>query len=108
MASTLNGAQAILADHMSEDDLLESVAATLTTFGWIWFHDTDSKRNHAGLPDIVAVRRGRVLFAELKSSTGRVRIEQRSWLDALADTAAEVYVWRPRDWHAGTIEEVLT
>ena len=50
-----------------------------------------------GFPDLVAVRRGRLIFVELKSKTGRLGAEQRVWLDEL-NGAAEVYVWRPSDW----------
>lgn len=59
----------------------------------------------AGFPDLVLVR-DRVIFAELKSHTGRVREDQHAWLDALRGAAqTEVHVWRPADWP--TIEETL-
>lgn len=51
-----------------------------------------------GFPDLVLVRGHRLLFAELKTDTGRLRAEQRAWLDQLEETEAEVYVWRPRDF----------
>ncbi len=105
--ATLNRAQEVLADAMSERELQANVEEMLTLFGWRFYHDRDSRRNNAGLPDVIAVRRGRLLFAELKTTRGRVRTEQRGWLEALAMTDAEVHIWRPRDWHAGTIEEVL-
>lgn len=50
---------------------------------------------HAGFPDLVLARAGRVLFAELKTQAGRVRPSQRLWLAALGDLAV---VWRPTDW----------
>ena len=64
----------------------------------------------AGFPDLVAVRAadpakkrtGRVIFAELKSDTGRLGKQQQEWLDALEGAGAEHYVWRPRDWNALT------
>lgn len=105
--ATLNRAQEILADAMSEADLQAAVEEALTTLGWLWFHDEDARRNNAGLPDIVAVRRERVVFIELKTTLGRVRRQQRAWLEALSLAEVEVYLFRPRDWHAGTIEEVL-
>lgn len=105
--ATLNRAQEILADAMSEAELQANVEEMLTLLGWRFIHDRDSRKNNAGFPDICAVRRGRLLFAELKTTRGRFRTEQRLWLEALAMTDVEVYEWRPRDWHAGTIEEVL-
>jgi len=64
----------------------------------------------AGFPDLVMVRDGHIIFAELKSTKGRVRIEQMVWLGALqlADgPTVRTYTWRPDDWFAGRIEEVL-
>ena len=57
-----------------------------------------------GFPDVWCVRgepdgRGRLLVAELKSATGRVEPEQRTWLKLLgAVPGVEVYVWKPGDW----------
>lgn len=57
-----------------------------------------------GYPDLTMVRGSRLIFAELKSDRGRLRPEQRVWLDRLGQAALarygfEVYEWRPRDWH---------
>lgn len=77
---------------------------------WVW-HDTDSRKNAAGWPDLVLVRDGTLVFAELKSARGRVRPAQAAVLALLEAVAAKaggavrVCVWRPADW--GTIEEVL-
>ena len=67
----------------------------------------------AGFPDLVLAR-DRVIFAELKTDKGRVRPEQRAWLDALTcagvnthrAASVETVVWRPRDWN--DIQETLT
>lgn len=59
---------------------------------------------HAGWPDLVLVRAGRMILAELKAEKGRVDPEQRAWLDRLeevelnASGAVLVRVWSPRDW----------
>ena len=60
----------------------------------------------AGFPDLVLVRKGRLLFVELKSEIGKVSPQQRKWLDDL-DKAAETYVWRPEDWTSGEIDRRL-
>ena len=67
----------------------------------------------AGFPDLVLVKDGRLIFAELKTNTGRVRPEQKSWFDELCmvglDSAGchecggvrifyDAVIWRPRDW----------
>jgi hypothetical protein len=56
---------------------------------------------HAGFPDLVLARRGRVIAAELKTDAGRLTTEQRAWLAALGDHGR---VWRPRDWNDITRE----
>ena len=48
----------------------------------------------------------RLLAAEMKSETGRVRPEQQEWLDVLAAAGAETAIWRPRD--AQAVMEALT
>ena len=51
-----------------------------------------------GFPDLVLLRRDRLVFAELKTDSGRLRPEQLQWLESLRRTCNEVYVWRPQDW----------
>jgi hypothetical protein len=50
-----------------------------------------------GFPDLVLVRE-RVIFAELKSDTGRLSDDQHAWLAALEAAGVEAYVWRPDDF----------
>jgi hypothetical protein len=92
--------------RMTEAMLLAHVLRRLKALGWAAYHTHDSRRSQAGYPDIAAVRGSRLLYAELKSRTGVLTVEQRLWLDALWSAGAECYVWRPDDldW----IDEVLT
>lgn len=58
--------------------------------GWRIAHFHDSRRqvgdrlvgdaDAKGFPDLVLARSGRVVFAELKTQTGRLKAEQRDWL----------------------------
>ncbi|SRR6266542_129380 len=75
-------------------------------FGWRVFHVFNSRRSVPGFPDLVLVRRPRVIFAELKTDRGRLTDDQRDWLADLGECPVESYVWRPRD--AQRIAEVLT
>ena len=63
------------------------------------FHDTDSRRNNAGLPDGVAIVGNTLVMAEFKPEHGAPTPQQRRWLEALARVE---YVWsgvvRPSDW----------
>lgn len=78
-----------------------------TERGWRTAVSADGK----GFPDLTLVRRGRLIFVELKAERGRLTPEQIEWLTALEVCALaraeglEVYCWRPSDWDA--VREVL-
>lgn len=85
----------------SERQLLDTVRACAMVYGWTVYHTYDSRRSEPGFPDLVMVRGGRLIFAELKSDVGKLTSPQKHWISALslvADTP-EVYVWRPVDRH---------
>lgn len=88
----------------TEAGFMKAVVQYAKLKNWLVFHDTDSRKNPAGLPDLVLLRGGRLVFAELKTRRGRVREAQRAWLDALGPVAAAsggavaVSLWRPADW----------
>ena len=98
-----------------EDEFQEQIIEVAQLCGWMVAHHPDSRRmkGNAGLPDLILAKEGRVVFAELKSSTGTVSDAQQGWLDALAprkgQTAAHsVYVWRAKDdEHWAEIKRVL-
>jgi hypothetical protein len=99
----------LLASAMTESELQSAVEEMARWLGWYVFHDQDARRNPAGLPDIVAVHpvQRRLLWAELKTSKGRLRPAQADWRDALVAAGATVYLWRPEDWRNGSIERIL-
>lgn len=72
-----------------------------TATGWRTPCQGDAK----GWPDLVFVRSGRIIFAELKMPKGKLSQEQLAWLEALRQTPFEVYVWTPNEWPE--IEKVL-
>lgn len=80
-------------------------------FGWTSYHTYESRRSRKGFPDLVMVRRGRLVFAEIKSERGRLSREQEKWLEELADVEryslgnVKARVWRPSDWQE--IESIL-
>lgn len=76
--------------------------------GWMVFHPRkiqshDGKwmtaiQGDVGFPDLVFAHRLRgLIFAELKSSVGRIDPQQARWLEELVLAGAEAYIWRPRD-----------
>lgn len=82
---------------MREREWQAQVLEAAQLMGWLGYHTHDSRRSAPGFPDLVLVRE-RVLFAELKTDTGRLRPEQATWLERLRDAGAEAYLWRPRNW----------
>lgn len=99
---------------MTEKQLQAAVVECARLLGWRVYHTYDSRRSEAGFPDLTMVRRGRIVFAELKTAKGRTSAMQDAWLDDLDPAhggtdgdGAEAYVWRPLDWTSGRIEAVL-
>jgi hypothetical protein len=98
--------------EMSERDLQATIVQAARTFGWLVAHHHDSRRqvrpgvfvgdaDAAGLPDLIMVRRDRVLFVELKAAKGRTTPAQDAWLDALAASGCvEAHLVRPSDLDA--------
>lgn len=83
---------------VSEKTFQQQVLDLAKLTGWRTYHVHDSRRSNPGFPDLVLVRRGRMVFAELKTRKGRVSREQQAWLDDLrACPTAEVFLWRPDD-----------
>jgi hypothetical protein len=72
--------------------------------GWRHFAVRDSRGCPAGWPDLVLVR-DRLIFRELKTSTGRLTDQQESWGRSLTGAGCDWAVWRPDDW--ATIEATL-
>ena len=90
---------------MSERQFMGKVEQLAEYCGWWVWHDNDSRRNRAGWPDLVLLRPNRLIFAELKTETGRLTDEQRRILSMLKMAGQEVYVWRPMDFE--TIRGIL-
>jgi hypothetical protein len=87
--------------RLTEKAFLAQVRELARLFGWLEFHPYDSRRSTPGYPDLFMVRPPRLIFAELKSDTGRVTEAQRAWLETLGQCpGVEVYVWRPGDFDA--------
>jgi len=89
----------------SEAEWQASVLEAAHRFGWATFHVYDSRRSNPGFPDLVCVREHdagvRLVFAELKVRNGRLREEQKTWMDLLGrvggNVQAEVWRW-PQSW----------
>jgi len=103
---------------VKEKDFQAQVIELAQRLGWLAYHfrsvlveRKDGSKYWAtpiegdkGFVDVVFVR-DRVLFAELKSETGRLSQEQAECIARLGRGGAEAYVWRPSNWPA--IEIIL-
>lgn len=92
---------------MREAELQRTVLDAARLGGWIVHHSrpalTSTGRwvtplsGDPGLPDLILVRDGRVLWLELKSETGRVSTHQSVWIGRLREAGQDVRVVRPVD-----------
>lgn len=89
----------------SERAFQAAVVRYATLMGWTTYHTHDSRRSDPGFPDLVLIRRPRVVFAELKAERGRLRLAQLFWIEELRACGQAAYVWRPSQWRE--IERVL-
>lgn len=91
-----------------------------TLMGWRVWHDNATNaprrcpeckepihlpRNASGLPDLILVRRPRVVWVELKSERNTLTDDQRDWISDLRACGQEAYLWRPSDWR--NVERIL-
>ena len=101
---------------VKEENFLSQIQYLAHMFGWRVAHFRPARTKYgwrtaiagdgAGFPDICMVKGKRIIFAELKSETGKVHPNQQQWLDALSTTGkVEVYLWRPSQFD--DIVEVL-
>lgn len=91
---------------VTENELLAEVIRLCLDLDLLVFHDYDSRRNPPGFPDLVIVGR-KVVFAELKSYSGELKPEQRTWKQRLENANADHRIWRPQDWTSGVIQSEL-
>jgi hypothetical protein len=83
----------------TEKQLQAAVMRLAEAHGWLAYHTHNSRHSAKGFPDIVAVRGPQLLFAELKTQTGKFSTEQTEWLTALERVPGIlVRRWRPSDW----------
>ena len=86
-------------DRVSEAQHQAAIVELANLSGWLVYYVPDSRRSPAGWPDLCLVRPPQVLFVECKTDKGKVRPEQREWLEALSRcNSVQARVWRPNMW----------
>ena len=82
---------------MTEKQFQTWVVSIAKLNGWLVYHTYDSRRSEPGFPDLVMVRGGQVIFAELKTEHGKLKPKQKQWIMRLARVGSvEVEIWRPQ------------
>ena len=90
---------------ISEASFLQQVKGLAYIHGWTLHHSQPSltrtgrylTTGSPGFPDVVLVHKDKgLIFAELKTTKGKLLEAQENWL-AMLNRHAEVYVWRPDD-----------
>jgi hypothetical protein len=76
---------------------VESMARAMTLYAW---HDRDSRRNNAGLPDLLLIGPNGLIYPELKTVKRRNRVtpEQAMVLRMVAHADPDERVVRARVW----------
>lgn len=95
-------------DLMTEHELDKNIRQLCKDLGLRAYHTHDSRRSPAGFPDLVIVGPNGVIYAELKSMTGKLRPEQAEWRDDLITAGQTWLLWRPDGLADGTIAIALT
>ena len=88
--------------NLSEAQFQDMIITRAKLRGWFVYHNPDSRRSTAGMPDLVLIhpRRPSILYREVKKAGGRVSAAQTDVMDLIADAGGDVRVWRPDDWPA--------
>lgn len=91
---------------ITEKQFSQQVVDLARLLGWKVYRTWTSIHSPAGFPDLTMVRGDRLIFAELKSDTGKLSEKQADWIEALRETGkAQVFLWRPEQLEE--IAEVL-
>lgn len=98
---------AVIASGLAERDLQRHVVALAKMCGWWVMHHADSIGTEPGWPDLTLIRGDRVLFRELKTEDGKLRLAQAGVAALLMNAGQDFKVWRPSAWFSGSIDQEL-
>jgi len=84
--------------RITEKAFMGQVIQLARLMGWLVYHTHDSRRSVAGFPDLLLIRRGEMLVAELKVGKNEASEEQLRWLNAFRGANVREFLWYPSDW----------
>ena len=82
---------------LTETDIRRQIKDYLAYRQWFCFHVLQGLGSYRGIPDLVAVKNGRVLFIELKTPRGRQSKYQRKFQADLEAAGGEYVLCRGVD-----------
>ena len=83
---------------VTERDFQQQIVEFAQLMGWAVFRVHDSRRSPSGWPDLALCRGPTLLFLECKTERGRVRPEQKAWIERLkAVRFVEAAICRPQN-----------
>lgn len=87
----------------TEKSFMQLVVNYAKLKGYLVYHTYNSRKSEPGFPDLVLVKNGMVIFAELKLDNKDLTEAQGKWITELekcvtADCNVVVEVWRPTSW----------
>lgn len=89
----------MLTKKLTEKQFQDQVIQLAKLFGWLVYHTYDSRRSVAGFPDLILLRRGEMIVAELKVGKNKPSTDQNRWLNEFGLVSeANVFVWYPEHW----------
>ncbi len=89
--------QEYVAWSLSEKAWQQQIVDLAESQGYWGYHAFNSERSEPGFPDLVLLREGRTIFAEVKRMGEHLTPEQAMVCDLLLGNGLEVYAWWPDD-----------
>lgn len=114
-----------MARRLSEKALQDAIVEQAHNMGFpLVYHTLRSEGSEPGFYDLVMFGKGRCLFVECKSHTGRLtkgkwkanqqgrsiyHPGQEDWREAVEglERPPEYHLWKPIDWYEGRIDDIL-
>lgn len=95
---------------MTERELTDQMIALARLTGWRSFHVRQARTKESwrtpvqgdgkGFPDLLLLRGGSMIVAELKVGKNALTYEQEAWLGAFQQVEeVRAYTWRDEDWN---------
>ena len=87
--------------RQTHDAFLRQIVTLARLCGWLVYYVPDSRRSPPGFPDLTLVGHRRLIFAEIKTGSGRLTVDQAQWIETLRSVEEQplAEVWhQDKDW----------